>query len=468
MRLTEMDQEAFDRVAAAKLTGLEFVLPRLSRVADHGVLWFGTAAALGASGRPTYRRGALRGLIALSLASPAVNLVGKQLFRRRRPLVNLVPKIRIHRLPTSPAFPSGHTASAAAFATALAMEVPWKISAPVAAVAATVGFSRVYTGAHYPGDVLAGAAAGIAVGLGTRLLWPPHPGPAHVARLSRTVEEVTETGEGLVVFCNTETDLSDRLPDAEFVTAGDDIAAELDQAAAKAKILAVCGGDGTVGAAAEAALRHDIPLLVVPTGTLNHFARALGIETVGDALDAYRDGCLAKVDVGRVNGVPFLNTASFGAYTDLVDRRERLENRLGKWPALAVAAAKVLHRAEPVDLEIDGKPRQVWLAFVGNCSYQSRGAAPTWRDDLDDGLLDVRIIEAGKKLRRLRALSAVLVGHLHLSREYEHWLTPSLHLNYEGKTLRIAHDGETRDTAAPVVFEKHPKRLRVFVPKTTR
>ncbi|GAA3240735.1 bifunctional phosphatase PAP2/diacylglycerol kinase family protein [Actinocorallia longicatena] len=452
-------------MAAAKLTGLEFVLPRLSRVADHGVLWFGTAAVLGASGRPAHRRGALRGLIALSMASPAVNLVGKQIFRRRRPRVNLVPKIRIHRLPTSPAFPSGHTASAAAFATALAMEVPWKVSVPVAAVAAAVGFSRVYTGAHYPGDVLAGAASGVAAGLATRLLWPPHPGPAHVARLTRTAEEVTPSGEGVVVFANTDEDLTELLPDAEFIAAGDDIPGQLDAAAAKAKVLAVCGGDGTVGAAADAALRHDVPLLVIPTGTLNHFSRALGIETVAEALDAYRNGCLAKVDVGMVNGVPFLNTASFGAYTELVDRREKLENRLGKWPALAVAAAKVLHRAEPVEVEIDGEPRRVWLAFIGNCSYQSRGAAPTWRDDLDDGLLDVRIIEAGDRLRRLRALSAVLVGHLHLSREYEHWQTPSLRLDYEGRTLRIAHDGETRDTAAPVVFEKHLTRLRVFVPK---
>ncbi|WP_460364565.1 phosphatase PAP2 family protein, partial [Actinocorallia lasiicapitis] len=118
MGLTEMDQDAFDRVARSKLTGLENVLPRLSHAADHSVLWFTTAAALGASGRPSWRRAALRGVIAIGLASPAVNLVGKQLFRRRRPRVHLVPRVRIHRLPTSPSFPSGHSASAAAFAPA--------------------------------------------------------------------------------------------------------------------------------------------------------------------------------------------------------------------------------------------------------------------------------------------------------------------------------------------------------------
>lgn len=463
MNVTELDQEAFDRVAAAKLRGLEFVLPRLSRAADHGALWFGTAAAFGLSRRPSLRRAALRGVIAVSLASPAVNIVGKQLFRRKRPLVHLVPKIRIHRIPTSPAFPSGHTASAAAFATSTALELRWRYSVPVMAVASAVGFSRVYTGAHYPGDVLAGAASGITVGLATRLVWPPKPSAAHVARMTKIR---TDASHGLVIVANTDADLKAELPEAEFVEASDDLAADLDAAAARATVLGVCGGDGTVGAAAEAALRHDVPLLVFPMGTLNHFAQALGIETVEDAIAAYRNGCVGKVDVGCVNGVPFLNTASFGAYPELIDKREPLERRFGKWPALAVSAVKVLRKAAPVEVTVDGKARPVWLAFIGNCSYGSRGAAPTWREHLDDSLLDVRLISAATRLRRLGALFAVLAGHLHVSPHYEHWLTPSVRVDAPGGTLHIAHDGETSDTATPAVFEKHSKRLAVFVPRT--
>ncbi|GAA4330160.1 hypothetical protein GCM10023178_43130 [Actinomadura luteofluorescens] len=77
-RLGRMDRWAFDQVAAARLRGLEYVLPRLSRFADHGVLWFSAAGAMGIAGRPRLRRAALRGAIAIAVASPAVNIVGMQ------------------------------------------------------------------------------------------------------------------------------------------------------------------------------------------------------------------------------------------------------------------------------------------------------------------------------------------------------------------------------------------------------
>src|SRR5690606_35155922 len=160
-RLGRVDRWAFDRVAAARLPGLEYVLPRLSRFADHGVLWFTTAGALGTVGGARLRRAALSGSIAIAVASPAVHVLGKPALRRRRPVVDLVPPIRIRwKLPTSHAFPSGHSASAAAFATGVAMEAPRAVAVPVAATAAAVAFSRVYTGAHYPGDVLAGIGVG--------------------------------------------------------------------------------------------------------------------------------------------------------------------------------------------------------------------------------------------------------------------------------------------------------------------
>ncbi|MCD0452323.1 phosphatase PAP2 family protein [Actinocorallia sp. API 0066] len=464
MGLAEIDHRAFDRVATAELRGLEAVLPRLSRLADHGKLWYLVAAALAGSGRPSLRRAALRGLVGIALASPMVNVVGKQLFRRRRPMIDNVPPVRVRRVPTTPSFPSGHTASAVAFAAGVAMEARRGVALPVAGLAAAVGFSRVYTGAHYPGDVLAGAASGLAAALVTRLVWPVS-APAEVVPLDRTVREVTPSGEGVVIVINDDPALAEllreELPAAEFEGQGE-LPERLEKAAARAKVLVVGGGDGTVGAGAAAALRWDVPLLVLPVGTLNHFARALGIETVADALTAYRAGNLSRVDVGTVNGVPFVNNAGMGIYPDVVRRREKLERRLGKWPALAVSTVRSLRRATPVYAEVDGQHRRVWLAFVGNCGYGSHGTVPTTRGRLDDGLLDVRIVAARRRLSKPAALAAVLSGSARLG--YESWTGRALRVAPEADDLLISHDGEIEGTAAPIVFGKLPRQLAVFVP----
>jgi diacylglycerol kinase family enzyme/membrane-associated phospholipid phosphatase len=498
-RLGRADRWAFDRVAAARLRGLEYVLPRLSRIADHGVLWFGTAGALGLAGRPRLRRAALRGSVAIAVASPAVNILGKQAFRRKRPVVDLVPPIRIRwKLPTSHAFPSGHSASAAAFATGVALEAPRAVAVPVAATAAAVAFARVYTGAHYPGDVLAGLGIGALAGLGTRMVWPARPPTARVTRAEDEDVQVTDDGRGLVVVVNpgsgpsgdAETGIipgrgevavaliGRELPAAEIVMLDpdDDVDKAFTEAAERAEVLAVVGGDGTVNAAAGAAVRHDVPLLVVPGGTFDHFARALGVESVTQAIAAYRSGRVGRVDVSYVAPVSarsdpaderlFLNTASFGAYTQLVDRRERLERRIGKWPALAVAAVRTLRRSQPVELMGDGRRRRVWLAFVGNCEFGSRGAAPTWRERLDDGRLDVRMIATGRRVPRVRAVAAILAGHLHVTPGYQAWRTSGLEIVSMDGGLRLARDGEVASLPPALRFGKHARALKVLCPFT--
>lgn len=469
-RLHQLDKRLFKAVAEAHLPGLERVLPPLSRAADNALLWAGVAGAFAFSGRRSLRRAATRGLLAVSLASPLVNLAGKQAFNRKRPLADTLPLGRLLKTPLSTSFPSGHSASAAAFATAVALEAPLAVAVPVALVAGAVCFSRVYTGVHYPGDVLAGAAIGIATGLVTRRIWP-EANEAGRARASSTAPAVAldPLGEGVVAVTHDEEvrqELSGALGKAEVLNVETgELETAMRAAAGRAKVLAAAGGDGTVNCAAQEAIGRGTPLLVVPAGTLNHFAGALGVGSVEEAVEAYRSGNLVAVDVGEVAGRVFVNNASLGLYPELVDRREARQRRIGKWPALLWALAEVLGKdAEPFQVSVDGVPYRAWLLFVGNCRYDSRGAAPTTRQRLEDGVLDIRLLTAARTLPRLRAFGSVITGRLGISRHYRQWQADTVRVSSPSGSIRLARDGETFTAEGEVVFTKHPRALNVFQP----
>ena len=98
-----------------------------------------------------------------------------------------------------------------------------------------------------------------------------------------------------------------------------------------AEALAVAGGDGTVAAVASVAVERDLPVVVVPTGTLNHFARDLGLDLARPlrVLEAFHDGHERRVDVGRVNGRPFINNVSLGLYAQMLADPAYRQDKLG-------------------------------------------------------------------------------------------------------------------------------------------
>ncbi|MGW4924952.1 phosphatase PAP2 family protein [Streptomyces parvulus] len=160
--LRAVDGALYAAVAATPTPTLDRALRRLSHAADHSKVSLGIAAALSLSGARA-RRAALVGAGAVAVASATTNLLGKRLVHRARPDRESA-RVTVDRyvpMPASASFPSGHTAAAVAFATAVGVVLP-AAAVPLGALASAVGYSRVHTGVHYPGDVAAGAVVGIA------------------------------------------------------------------------------------------------------------------------------------------------------------------------------------------------------------------------------------------------------------------------------------------------------------------
>ncbi|MEU5399993.1 phosphatase PAP2 family protein [Streptomyces sp. NPDC005963] len=479
--LSRLDRQVFQAVATREWPGAEPVLPRLSRSANHGLLWLGAAAgiaALGGSARS--RRAAVRGMASLALASATINTIGKRSVRRARPVLDAVPVIRrLKRQPFTTSFPSGHAASAAAFATGVALESKgW--GAVVAPVAASVAFSRVYTGVHYPSDVLAGAALGVGAAFAIRGMVPtrsqlPTPGRPH------TSAPALADGEGLVIVVNRRSGsaesaelIGEALPLAEVVECGPgELGPALDKAARNCRALGVFGGDGTINRAAAAAIEQDVPLAVFPGGTFNHFAYDLGIETPQDTFRAVVAGDAVKVDLGRFTPGPdeadgrpgyFLNTFSLGVYPELVNIRERWSPRIGGWPAGVLASARVLRHGRPLEASVQGRHRPMWLLFAGNGVYQRVGPTPGHRQDLADGLLDVRVVHGGR-WPGLRLMAAALAGPLSRSPVHAAEQLHRLRITGVEPGTPLAYDGEVTLAPAEFTVDKAVGALTVYRPQ---
>ena len=159
-----VDAAVYAAIAATPTPRLDEAMRTLTGAADYSRLWLAAAATLAVARGPRGRRAAGLGLASVAVTSTVANAVFKPLTRRARPdrAMSGVPLVRHVPMPTTPSLPSGHTASASAFATAVGHVLP-RDAVALRALAAAVGYSRVHTGVHYPADAAAGAVVGIAV-----------------------------------------------------------------------------------------------------------------------------------------------------------------------------------------------------------------------------------------------------------------------------------------------------------------
>jgi len=240
---------------------------------------------------------------------------------------------------------------------------------------------------------------------------------------------------------------------------------------AGAPVVVAAGGDGTVSAVAGALVDTPIPLGILPMGTLNHFARDLGLPTeLTLAAKILAAGHVRQVDVAEVNGRPFINNCSIGLYPHMVTHRERQRQRLGrnKWFAMGLAVFSVVGRYPLVHVLIDAPGLLVRsrtpLVFVGNNRYHINLLKLGSRPALDGGELSVYLVNTPRRISLIALAVRLLLGRARAERDFRSFVVPQVRIETHRRHLRVALDGEVLRLDPPLRFRSRPGALAVLAP----
>jgi YegS/Rv2252/BmrU family lipid kinase len=486
----KLDEVLLRRLPPMRRSRLDRSLAILSLSADRFVLWFGVAALIPLGAPRAGRRAAARGLLSLAVASALVNGPLKLLSRRSRPVQAVPPQAaRWVRQPMTYSFPSGHSASAFAFATAVSLELP-QLALPLGALAGAVAYSRVLTRVHYPSDVLAGSALGVAAALGTRSFLTALPN-IREARFGRPAEESTllQYRSAVLVTSPHAGRAARGLQRARraLEASGIHVLKELpvheverlrgqlpDQGGEETVVIAA-GGDGTVGSVANALANSGIAMGVIPLGTSNDFARSLGIpRRIEKAVALLREGKVSTIDLGRMEqpgggARHFVHAATAGLNVSFAKlaTQASFRKRLGRL-TYVVAAMRAFGEREPFPcrLVIDGREKDLELIHLSVINAPVFGGFLGLRvrnSSVDDRLLDVLAVENVPYRRVLAAaLEALLrvrsrlggIQSFHVSRLDVH----------SQRRLDVALDGEVCGKLS-ASFAVAGEALRVITPR---
>ena len=239
--------------------------------------------------------------------------------------------------------------------------------------------------------------------------------------------------------------------------------------AAGADAVVAGGGDGTISTVAGVLADSGMPLGVLPLGTLNHFAKDLGIPLKpADALDVILAGTATPVDVGEVNGKLFLNNSSLGLYARIVRLRERYEARgLAKWGVAAWAMFKVMEQNPVFTVRIGANGEtssyRSSLVMVGNNSYRMKGLDAGARDSLRGGALAVYVVESQGKVALARLVWQIITGHAREAEELEVYHATDVTIETEGSSGPVTRDGEVEQMEMPLKYRIRAGAIQVLV-----
>ena len=265
--------------------------------------------------------------------------------------------------------------------------------------------------------------------------------------------------------------------DAELnLVSGDDLRASANAALLRAKggeidAVVVGGGDGTVRTVAGMLVETDVPLGVLPLGTLNHFAKDVGIPMELDAAAAVIAASATRpIDVAEVNGEVFINNSSIGLYPYMVLDRERRRSLEGhsKWAAMTLAFLRMLRhfprRRLAVHSEGWTQPYRTPCLFIGNNQYSTDLFALGKRDKLDRGELWLYIVTQRRPLAFLWLALRTALGLLDQARDIETLQVRAAEIRSRASRLPVALDGEVETMRPPLRYRARPGALRVLTP----
>jgi len=259
----------------------------------------------------------------------------------------------------------------------------------------------------------------------------------------------------------------------QLIEQGSDIAGHVAQAIGDGAPMVVAGGgDGTVSAVAAGLVGTGVSLGVLPMGTLNHFAKDLGIPLEQErAIAVLAGGRRLAVDAGEVNGRIFINNSSLGLYPVIVRGREQRQRRLGrgKWRALLEASIAAARRYAllTVQIEVDGQTltRRTPFVFIGNNEYSMEGFDIGEREQLDRGTLSLYLTQRMGRFDLLRLALLALLRRLDGERDFDQLLAREFVVHTGQARLRVATDGEVTMMDAPLRYRVLPRALQVAVPQ---
>ena len=226
------------------------------------------------------------------------------------------------------------------------------------------------------------------------------------------------------------------------------------------------GGDGTVSAVAAGLVGTDVALGVIPLGTLNHFAKDIGVHNTDEAIAAIVAGVTKRIDVGEVNGRVFINNSSIGLYPEIVVQRdhERRHRGRNKWFAMVRAAVRTLLRFPllHVAIALAGTVFSARTPFVmiGNNEYPLDARELGTRPRLDGGALSVYTLRSTSRWKMFVALVRALLRRR--DPELEARCVERADIVTNKRSLKVALDGQVARMTPPLRYRSRPGALVVL------